>query len=146
MRTLVTSLAVIALLVSATAASAAAPRIVIFSGGPLERQIVVSDWRAIFAVTQSMVAARAAAPAQVAHRPSLRVSMFWGPGWNEYLREGKDPKALRPGQSDQTGRFYPAYHDRPALMDLGWADRWPRHVPPVALSLLKRFGVPVVVA
>jgi len=71
--------------------------------------------------------------------------MFWGPGWNDYVRQGKDPKALRPGQSDQTGRFYPAYHGRPALLDLGWAGGWPRHVPPVALAVLKRFGVPIVV-
>ncbi|MDX6487034.1 MAG: hypothetical protein QOF43_2187 [Gaiellaceae bacterium] len=134
-----------ALLVGASAASAAAPRIVIFSGGPLEHQIVVSDWQAIFTVTQAVVAARAVAPAQAAHRPWLHVSMFWGPGWNDYVRQGKDPQALRPGQSDQTGRFYPAYHGRPPLLDLGWAGRWPRHVPPAALSALKRFGVPVAV-
>jgi hypothetical protein len=145
MKRLVASVGLIALLVGASAAAAAAPRIVILSGGPLQHQIVVSDWRAIFAVTQATVAARAAAPAQAAHRPWIRVSMFWGPGWNDYLRQGKDPKALRPSQSDQTGRFYPAYRGRPALVDLAWSGRWPRHVPPAALSLLKRFGVPVVV-
>jgi hypothetical protein len=143
MKRLAATVAVLAL-VAVSPASAAAPRIVIFSGGPLRHQIVISDWRSIFAVTQATVGARAAPRAQLAHRPSLRVSMFWGPGWNEYIREGKDPRALRPGQSDQTGWFFPAYRGRPALMDLQWSGRGPRHVPPPALSVLKRFGVPIV--
>jgi hypothetical protein len=132
-----------AALAVASAASAAAPRIVIFSGAPLKRQIVVSDWRSIFAVTQATVGARVAARDQLAHRPWLRISMFWGPGWNDYVREGGDPKALRPRQADQTGRFFPAYHGRAALIDLPWAGKWPRHVPRPALTELKCFGVPI---
>ncbi|MFL5954345.1 MAG: hypothetical protein ACJ76I_09590 [Gaiellaceae bacterium] len=145
MKRIAACLAATALLVAVGSASAAAPRIVIFSGGPLAHQIVVSDWQAIFAVTQAAVAAPTAPRAQLAHRPSVHVSMFWGPGWNDYIRSGKDPKALRPGQADQAGRFFPAYHGRPALIDLGWAGAWPRHVPRRALTILKSFGVAVVV-
>jgi hypothetical protein len=130
-------------LVVVNAAAAAAPRIVIFSEPPLQHQIVVSDWHAIFAVTQATVSAPAVARRELAGRPSLRVSMFWGPGWNDYVRQGRDPKALRPAQADQVGRFFPAYHGRGALLDLPWAGRWPRRVPPAALSVLKRFGIPV---
>ena len=143
MRKLVAFVAVVWCLVGVDAGSAAAPRIVIFSGAPLEHQIVVSDWHAIFAVTQATVGAPAVPRRRLAGRPSLRVSMFWGPGWNDYVRQGGDPKALRPAQADQVGRFFPAHHGRAALFDLPWAGHWPRRVPPAALSVLKRFGIPV---
>jgi hypothetical protein len=143
MRKLIAFVAVVSCLLAVDAASAAAPRIVIFSGAPLEHQIVVSDWRAIFAVTQATASAPAVPRRRLAARPSLRVSMFWGPGWNDYVRQGRDPNALRPAQADQVGRFFPAHHGRGALLDLPWAGRWPRRVPPAALSVLKRFGIPV---
>jgi len=68
--------------------------------------------------------------------------MFWGPRWIDYLKEGNRASALRPRQADQSGSFYPAWRGRPALIDLGWAGRWPRVVPPNALAILERFGIP----
>jgi hypothetical protein len=143
MRKLVALVAVVWCLVGVEAASAAAPRIVIFSGAPLDHQIVVTDWHAIFAVTQATVSAPAVARRRLAARPSVRISMFWGPVWNDYLRHGGDPNALRPAQADQVGRFFPAHQGRAAVLDLPWAGRWPRRVPPAALTVLKRFGIPV---
>lgn len=68
--------------------------------------------------------------------------MFWGPRWVAYLREGKRASALRLKQADQFGSLYPAWHGRPALIDLPWAGRWPRVVPAKAQATLARFGVP----
>jgi len=125
-------------------AHAAAPRIVIVSGTPLAHQVVISDWPAILRVVSRVVSARAVPRAQLAGRPRLRLSLFWGPRWNDYLAAGKRASALRPRQADQRGAFYPAWHGRPAAIDLSWAGRWPRRVPNAALATLRRFGVPVV--
>lgn len=126
----------------AGSAHAAAPRIVIFSGKPLPRQVVISNWPLIFRVVELVLPARVARRAELAGRPRIKVSMFWGPRWVDFLNEGKRASALRPGHADQSGSFYPAWRGRPALIDLGWAGLWPRVVPPMALAILKRFGVP----
>jgi hypothetical protein len=133
----------VALTIGAGTASAAAPRIVIFSGGPLAHQVVVSDWQKIFQVTQTVANAPAVSRGRLERRPSLRVSMFWGPAWNDFLAQGHDPATLHPSQADQVGRFYPAYDGKRALIDLPWAGRWPRLFPPRALWILKRLGVPI---
>ena len=141
----VVSAVVVALVVAVAtvgAARAAAPRIVIFSGAPLAHRVVVSDWPSIFDVVESVVPARVVRPAGLAGRPRLEVSMFWGPRWIDYLGEGKRASALTPRQADQFGVFYPAWREQPALIDLPWAGRWPRVVPPKALAILARFGVP----
>jgi hypothetical protein len=127
----------------AGAARGAAPRIVIVSGKPLVRQVAISNWHAIFVVVQEAVSAPVAARAQLARRPRLRLALFWGPRWIEYLREGKRASALRPGQADQHGSFYPAWHGLPALIDLGGARRWPRVVSARAEAVLRRYRVPV---
>ena len=89
-------LAVAVLLASAGAARAAAPRIVIISGKPLTHQVVISDWRRIFMIVDGLAGVRPAARTQLAYRPRMRFSMFWGPQWNEYLSSGKPAAALRP--------------------------------------------------
>lgn len=129
---------------AAGGAHAAAPRIVIFSGKPIGHQVVISDWQAIFRVFDQTVPARArvAPRAKLAGRPRLRISMFWGPRWIDYLNQGNRASALQPGQADQSGSFYPAWRGRPASIDLPWAGQWPRVVPFKALVTLKRFGVP----
>jgi hypothetical protein len=133
-----------ALLASASVAQAAAPRIIIISGEPLKRQIVISDWEQIFQIVAEVAPARPVPRAQLANRPRLKFSMFWGPRWNEYLASGKPASALRPRQGDQTGSLYPAWRGRPALIDLlPWAGGWPRPLSAKALTILKRYGVPI---
>ena len=124
-------------------AQAAAPRIVIISGKPLTKQVVLSHWESIFSVVQEIARSRAASRAQLADRPRLKVSMFWGPVWNDYLASGKPASALRPRDADQFGSFYPAWQRKPAMIDLPWAGRWPRLVPAKALTILKRYSVPI---
>ncbi len=67
--------------------------------------------------------------------------MFWGPAWNEFLRGGGNPRALRPLQADQFGTFYPAHGGRPALLDVWWGK--PRVVPTSVLEILRSVGIPV---
>ena len=131
-----------AALLAAGAGRAAAPRILIVSGKPLPSQVAISDWPAILKLVEGVLPARAAPRAGLAGRPRLKISMFWGPRWIDYLKEGNRASALRPRQADQSGSFYPAWRGRPALIDLGWAGRWPRVVPPNALAILERFGIP----
>jgi len=136
----------VAAMLGAGAAHAAAPRILIVSGKPLAHQVVISNWHSIAVVIQEVANnSRVAQRGQlVAGRPRLKVSMFWGPRWNDYLSNGHRATALRPHQADQFGSFYPAWRGRPALMELSLADRrWPRVVPARALAILKRFGVPI---
>jgi len=140
------SVAVVAVVAAAAltagTAQAAAPRIVIFSGKPVAHQVVISDWRSIFRVVAVVMPARAVQRVDLAGRPHLKVSMFWGPRWIAYLQQGKRASALRPRQADQWGVFYPAWRGRPALINLSWAGEWPRVVPPQALAILRRFGIP----
>jgi hypothetical protein len=136
--------AVASLLVSASVAQAAAPRIIIVSGESLKRQIVISDWGKIFQIVAEVAPARPVSRTQLANRPRLKFSMFWGPRWNEYLASGRPASALRPRQADQTGSLYPGWRGRPALIDLlPWAGRWPRPLSAKALTILKRYGVPI---
>lgn len=125
-------------------ADAAAPRIVIFSGKSLARPVAISDWQAISRVFEQLVPAYAhvAPRTELAGRPRLRVSMFWGPRWIDYLSEGKRASALRPAQADQFGSFYPAWRGRPAVIDLSGAVQSPRVVPSKTLAILEGFGVP----
>lgn len=124
-------------------AQAAAPRIVIVSGVPLERQVVISDWGRIFTIVAEIAPARPAPRVQLEGRPRLKISMFWGPRWNDYLKSGKPAAALRPRQADQFGSFYPAWRGRRTMIDLPWAGRWPRPVSAKALTILRRYGIPV---
>jgi hypothetical protein len=136
-------LAFVLLAATAGSARAAAPRIVILSGGPLPRQVVIANWRDIFVLTQSVSGSGSPIRrSQLARRPRIVYSMFWGPSWIEYLDSGSDPAALRPADADQTGSFYPAWNGRPAAIDLPWAaGTWPCTVPPRGLAILRRYGV-----
>ena len=127
-------------------ANAAAPRIVIVSGAPLARQVVISDWKRIFTIVEQVSPAPVVPRSQLAGRPRLRLSLFWGPRWITYLANGRSPRRLRPAQADQHGAYYPAYGSRAAAIDLPWAGRWPRALPEKAVRILSRFGIPARIA
>lgn len=132
--------------VGASVADAAAPRIVLVSGGPLTSPVAVSDWPRISAVVSELAGAPALPRSVLANRPRLRLSLFWGPRWSEYLAAGKSPAALRPRQADQHGGYYPAWRGLAAAVDLPWAGRWPRRLPARAVAILARLGVPARIA
>ena len=142
-RLLAVLLAVLAIAATAGPAQAAAPRIVIVSGKPLAHRIAIANWHAIFVVVSDVSNGRVAPRKELAGRPRLRLSLFWGPGWNDFLDAGGRATSLRPSQADQVGWLYPARRGRPALIDLPWAGRWPRAVPARARAMLGRYGVPL---
>jgi hypothetical protein len=84
-------------------AHAAAPRIIIISGKALRQQVVISDWRSIVVIVEGAAAARPASRQQLARRPELNFSMFWGPQWNEYLRSGKPATGSDHGRPTSSG-------------------------------------------
>ena len=136
-------IAVVALLAVAAGvpgtADAAAPRIILVSGGMLPRQVVISDRYRIARFVILVTAAPFLPRAELANRPRLRLSLFWR------ARLGA-PRSLLPAQADQHGSYYPAYGARAAAIELPWAGRWPRAVPEKAVRILARLGVPVRVA
>jgi hypothetical protein len=77
-------------------ADAAAPRIVIVSGKPLTRPVAIANWQHIFVVVGEIAPARAVPRRRLRGRPHLELALFWGPRWDEYLRAGGSPRALRP--------------------------------------------------
>jgi hypothetical protein len=145
MRTLRLGLVVVlvSLVAFAGSAAAAAPRIVIFSGGTLTHRVVVSDWPAIFRFYTRAATGPSLPDARLAGRPRVRLSLFWGPRWIRFLADGNRPSGLRAGGADQTAFFYPAWHGRPALLDTPSVWDSPRRVSAVALRALGRLGVPI---
>jgi hypothetical protein len=135
---------VLALLAAtAASASAAAPRIVIFSGKPLAQRIVIDDWQRIFRFYVPANTTNTIRGAQLAARPHLRVSLFWGPRWIDYLAKGNDARTLWPSQADQNAVFYPSWQGQPALFQIPSMQRRPHPVPAMALAVLQSYGVPV---
>lgn len=123
-------------------ASAAVPRLLMFTGKPLEKPVVLSDWHEIARFQQAILISPAAAARQMRGRPWLRISLFWGPQWNDYLGRDRPLSALRPRDANGFGRFYPAWRGRPAVVDLGFAEHGPTLASHRALAILERHGVP----
>jgi hypothetical protein len=106
-------------LTGVSAAEAAAPRLILVSGPPLVRPIVISDWsdNGVFfsEVAYSIPVGRRG----LAARPSFRLSFFWDQRWSDYVAEGRSLRAVCPCQTPYRGRFWPAYRSAPAVVDLG---------------------------
>lgn len=126
-------------------AVAAAPRLMMVYGPPLPEPIVLRDWRENLTVMVNMKRTNID-PGELEGRPYLKMALFWGPRWAEYVEEGGSLDALRPEQANQHARFYPATGDEPALITLNSSKLGPgsiRRVEPEALAVLSRRGVPV---
>lgn len=137
-------LAVLTVALVATApALAAAPRLIMVSGGALERPVLLSDAGEVVELYSSFFRGTAVDRASLGERPSLRLGLLWDNRlWEPYVRAGRLGE-LRPGQANQVGRFYPAVGDKPALVDVPGYGRWPKLAGAQALSILERRGVPV---
>jgi hypothetical protein len=136
-------IALAAVLWGAAPARAAAPRLVMVSGAPLAKPVLLSDWEEIARLYGMLFNGPAASSEPRGGRPSLQLGLFWDAGiWEPYLREGR-LGSLRPEQANQFGRLYPAVPGRPALVELPGAGTWPKRVSPQALAILARHGVPL---
>lgn len=135
--------AIVAAGVLALPAAAAVPRLLMFDGRPLARPVVLSDWKEIFRFQQAVLSSPDADPRGLRNRPSLRVSLFWGPKWNDYMENRRPLSKLRSRDADTFGRFYPAWRGRPAVVDLSFAEHGAKRASPSALAILKRHRIPV---
>jgi hypothetical protein len=136
------SLFVVALLAAVLVepAAAAAPRFIVASGLVLRNQVVLDDHSENLRLYISVVEAkRRVDSGGLTGRPVLDLAMYWGDRWETVARtEGLDP-----AEADQHGRFYPATGDEPAIIQLPLAEQpGPVQAPKVALSILRRHGVP----
>jgi hypothetical protein len=111
-------IALVAVLWAAAPAQAAAPRLVMVSGAPLAKPVLLSDWGEITTLYGMLFNGPAALSELRGGRPSLQLALFWDANvWEPYVRDGR-LGSLRPEQADQFGRFYPAVPDGPALVEL----------------------------
>lgn len=107
-------------------ARAAAPRIMVISGGALPRPVILTDWADNTTIVQGNELQ--IDPSQLAARPYLSVSLFWGPQWDAYIAAGRPLAALDAAQPTQTGRIYPGVGGGPALLVLDAANGAPTSV------------------
>ncbi len=131
--------AALAALVPALPASAAAPRLVMISGGSLSHPIILDDWDENLTLMTAASESAGLAALDLASRPSFQVAYFWGPTWADYVAAGNPIQALRPEDANQHGRFYPAFGSaRPLLTFEGSV----RALSPEGVAVLARHGVP----
>lgn len=124
-------------------ASAALPRLLMFDGKPLSRPVVISDWHEIARFQQAILNSPPAASRELGRRPWLRVSLFWGLQWHDYVERDQPLSALRPRGANGFARFYPAWRGPLAVVDLAFAEHGPKLARQRALAILRRHGIPV---
>lgn len=135
----VTSGAVLAaVLIFASAASAAAPNYVLVTGPGLARPVLLANWSENGALLSDLVNAPFVPRSTVRdlrHRLRLRLSEFWG--WS-----GK-PAPTRPSEANQYGWFYPAERGQRAVFALMVnGTPKPRLAPSSTLRILAHHGIP----
>lgn len=148
--------ALLGLLANASAAPralAAAPPIILVSGPPLCRPIVLAEWGQII----SLLSSGADDPPRGQLEPPggrtyFDLALFWEDEWWTYVQTEQPLDWLQPDQAMQHGRFYPASADEPALLVLPEVQRrggvtltsWSvRRMDEAGLAILAEHGVPV---
>ncbi len=89
---------------TSTPAHAAAPRLVFVYGDLLAQPVVLDDWWENLALLLGNEG-----PTEITDldgRPYLDLAFFWGPAWDQYVRDGQPLEALMPTQANQFGRLY----------------------------------------
>lgn len=137
----------LALTLITTSVMAAGPRIMIVYGQPLAKPVVFSNWgenEGLMIATNDEMSVQ---HARLIGRPFLRVAMFWGSGWVQYMKEHRTVNAIRPSQANQWARFYPAYGTTPPLFVLdsipGPYKSLVRRVSPTGIAILAHHGIPI---
>jgi hypothetical protein len=113
----VTSLLAVGLLLtpSATSRTMAAPRIVMFYGEPLPAAVYLTDWAELGHLQTLLSYGETYETSKLRDRPYLKVAMFWGSDWNDYLEQGRSVTALAPAEARQHGRLYLGSKEVPAV-------------------------------
>ncbi len=141
--------------VSVRTAQGAWPRLLMVHGGSLEKAIVVHDWDGI----REIFHPASVEDSEPVVRPSLELTLFWGPKWNQYVEEGEPLEKLKPEDAKMDiivptkGRFYPSCGDSAAIFALSTFKFGPDRdvskvvqvwqVSAAGLAVFERFDVPV---
>jgi hypothetical protein len=125
-----------------TSGALAAPEIIIYHGGALERPIVVAS----FAENHTLLLTagpherlRQGTAPPLEKRPSIDLALFWGIGWRAYAASPAFLASLTPAHADQHGKLYPAVPGAYAIVSIG-AITGP--VSDSGLAMLRRHGIP----
>ena len=121
--------------------SAAMPRARVFSGGSLDKPVVISDLSENAAITEATHPASVTWQ-QIAARPSLDLAEFSFPGWEAATAHGRPETEVRPAEATSHARFYPATAGEPALI-VGSVRA--QAIDADGLAILKKHGIPVLV-
>jgi len=141
-------------------AEAAVPRLIMVYGAPLTRPVVLDGWYDEAGQFVSAFYARNGEVADLGVQPTwdeeslnlsprlyLKLAIFWGPLWDNYVREGQPLDALRPEDAEHEGRFYPAVGEAPPAIIIKpvgstvWSEA-PRTLGPEDVEVLALRGVP----
>jgi hypothetical protein len=129
-------------------ADAAAPRIIMVTGPPLESAAFLSDhgensrFMSAVAAGREIDEGRVIDPKELRARPYLELWLFWGDDlWEPYVRNGR-LDALRAEQANQSGRYYPAYEGRPAVISIPLSAVGTRRPTRPALRILAGHDIP----
>ena len=120
----------------------AAPEIVIFSGGPLTKPVVVASWAENHQLLLSAEPHEPLLPGArrtTTPRPVISMALFWGSDWRAYASSPERLATLKPVQANQYGHYYPAVAGARALVSVG-SIRGP--VSDSGLAVLRRHGIP----
>lgn len=120
----------------------AAPEIVIFTGGPLTKPVVVASWTENQNLLLTGEPHEALVPGHrraTRPRPVISMALFWGSQWRNYAASPERLATLTPAQANQHGQYYPAVSGARALIAVG-SIRGP--VSDSGLAVLRRHGIP----
>jgi hypothetical protein len=120
----------------------AAPEIVIFSGGPLAKPVVVASWaenQQVLLTAEPREPLRAGDRRATTPRPVISMALFWGSQWGSYAASPARLATLKSVQANQYGQYYPAVAGARALVSVG-SIRGP--VSDSGLAVLRRHGIP----
>jgi hypothetical protein len=130
----------------APAAGAAAPRIIMVTGPTLQKPVFLTDYlenldlMIAFQRGREIAEGRVVDPKELRRRPYVELWLFWGEDqWEPYVSEGRLAE-LRREQANQSGRFYPAFGRRDAVMNLDVPGS--RKATAKLLNILARYGIP----
>lgn len=145
------------LVILATSASAAAPRLIAIKGAGLCEQVVIDNWDEAAALFSAFAGSNSSQSIHVFTGPDalrmsyLEMGLFWGPEWAKYIEEGRSVTGLSLEQANQFARFYPSDSGLPAFVEYPTTLSSRKLQGPLqalaadAVEILRRHGVPVTV-
>ncbi len=132
---ILSAVALAATIAAASPAHAASPRYILVTGPHLAHSVTLGSWEDNQKLYDALLSAARPAAGWQRNRERYDLALFWG--------VPAKPVPTDPAKASQHGAFYPATQGRRAVIELLIDGQdFPRVVPPRALSILARHGVP----